>query len=434
MFLISLDTTRADALSVWGLPPAGRDDLVGQVTTPNLDKLARSGVRYAWAFAHAPSTLASHATVFTGRDPHDLAIARNGFPLGDGPETLAARLHKDGWATAAVLGSSALARPMGMDRGFDSWDEQFSVDRKYRHEATAAEVTDRALAVLASRDPAQPLFLFAHYYDAHGPYQAPGPGHFRTGGVVTPETIERLARRCRKGEADDPEVVAGIQQVRGAYLDEVAYVDKEVGRLLASPVGPAGRVVVVFGDHGEGLGEDPMRPFGHGGDVDVVDTHVPLIVVASGLAPKVVDVAVGLQDVAPTLLGIVGDHVPFGTGVDLGTAGQEPTFIPMEATQPSESVWPAGVARTGAGSWNNLQNERGMVRGAEVVITAPWLAEAPRWWRLGRTGNGTEEDVASADAALVPALAAWDARAPEFRSVTMDESTKAALKALGYEQ
>ena len=429
VFLISLDTTRADALSAWGLAPAGREDLRGAVTTPNLDALAAQGVRYRWAFAHVPSTLASHATVFTGLDPHDLDIPRNGFPLSAEPETLAERVHKLGWTTAAVLGSSSLARPMGVDRGFETWDEQFSVNRRRRHEATAAEVTDRALAILAARGSSSgraPLFLFVHYYDPHGPYQAPGPGRFRTGSTVTPQVIERLSRACRKGACDDPANQSAIEQVRGAYLDEVAYVDEQVGRLLSSPVGPRGRVVVVFGDHGEALGEEPDRPFGHGSDVDPFATHVPVIVVAPGLVPAVVDTPIGLHEVGGMLLRQLGDPHAFGKPPG-------PT-IPMEATQPAEQTWSADVPRSGAGSWNNLQNERGIVGGTDLVIAAPWLGEGPRWWRLGDPVTPLDAAPSGEAAPLLQALEAWDARAPAFRSIDMSPETREGLKALGYEE
>lgn len=414
IFLISLDTTRADAISAWGMAPAGRRDLHGQVITPNLDALASSGVRYAWAFAHAPSTLASHATVFTGLDPHQLAIPRNGFPLLPGRETLAERLKADGWATTAVLGSSSLARPMGVDRGFDAWDETFSVTRRHRHEATATEVTDRAIAALNARPAGEPVFLFAHYYDAHGPYHAPGPGHF--GAPTDPATITRLTAACRADgcESVEPE----MEQVRGAYLDEVAYVDSEVGRLLAQPRGPAGRIVVVFGDHGELLGEEAKRPFGHGADVDPAATHVPLIFVAPGLAPGIVQTAVGLQDLAPTLLALAGDTRPFGAGIDLAGIVEGPQ-IPMEATQPGAN----------APGWNNRANEHGMVQGDEMVIEAPWLDEPARYQHVD--GSAAPPDDPRAQT-LHQGLLAWLADTPPFRAVQMDAATREGLKALGY--
>ena len=422
VLLISLDTTRADAISAWGLAPAGREDLRGAVVTPELDALAAGGVRYAWAFAHAPSTLASHATVFLGRDPHAIAVPRNGFPVPPERETLAERLRDNGWATAAVIGSSALARPMGVDRGFQTWDEDLSVKRKRRHEATAAEVTDRALQVISERDPGRPLFLFVHYFDAHGPYQSPVPARFNQGEAVGADTIEALARQCRAGKCDMPEAEGRIADVRGAYLDEVAYVDAQLGRLLASPAGPAGRVVVVFGDHGEMLGEDAVLPFGHGADVDPSASHVPLIMSGKGLSPGVVTHAVGLQDVSQTLLAILGDARPFGRGTNLSVVG----FVPMEATQPS-----------GRGpGWNNLQTERAVAHGQAMLVRpavprasgAPAVGE-PQAFSLGG------EVLRLTDAlpmSLGSALTAWDAQAPSFRAAQMDKATQEGLEALGY--
>lgn len=413
--LISLDTTRADALSAWGLTPAERTDLRGASITPHLDALAASGVRYAWAFAHAPSTLASHATLFTGSDPHAVGIPRNGFPLLPGPETLAERAHTLGYTTTAVIGSSALARPMGIDRGFDRWDERFSITRTRRHEATATEVTDRALAELRAADPHAPQLLFAHYYDAHGPYQAPAPygGRYHDGGAVTPADIERVAAACRAGGCAAPELQADLTRIRGAYLEEVAYVDAEVGRLLAEPARANGRIVVVFGDHGEMLGEDDARPFGHGADVDPPATHVPLLIVAPGLAPAVVDTPVGLRDVAGLLLKQMGDTAPFAGG-----AGPE-RAIPMEATQPGNP--PPG--------WNNRDNERGLVDRGALVIEGPDVPA--QYWTLDGTPLPDDD---AARGPLLDALHAWHADAPRYRAVTMDAETHDALKALGYEQ
>ncbi len=414
IFLISLDTTRADAISAWGMAPAGRDDLRGTTVTPNLDAMAAGGVRYAWAFAHAPTTLLSHSTVFTGLDPHELTIVRNGYPLGPSYETLAERLKADGFQTMAVLGSSSLARPMGVDRGFDSWDESFSVARKHRHEATAEEVTDRAIAALHTRSSTAPVFLFAHDYDAHGPYQAPGKGRF--GAPTAPYAIERLTTTCRT-EGCTP-VAADIARVRGSYLDEVAYVDEQVSRLLAEPPSRAGRIVLVFGDHGEALGDEPHRPFGHGADVDPFATHVPLILVAPDLAPGVVDTAVGLQAIGPTLLALIGDTRPFGANIDLGRLAGAPG-IPVEATQPGTS---------GPG-WNNRSNEHGFIQGNAMVIEAPWLDEAAHWQHVD---GAALPEADPQRPALLASLQDWMARSPAFTTAHMDAATREGLKALGY--
>jgi len=125
ILLISLDTTRADALSAWG-------KTAGRATTPALDALASRGVRFEWALSAAPSTLSSHATLFTGLDPHATQVVRNGYAISTELETLTERLAANGYDTMAVLGSSALGRPMNIDQGFRTWDETFSEKRKRR--------------------------------------------------------------------------------------------------------------------------------------------------------------------------------------------------------------------------------------------------------------------------------------------------------------
>ena len=98
--LISMDTTRADALSCYGTVPDAPEDR--PPTTPVADDLAESGVRFEHFLAHAPTTLSSHASMLTGHDPHGHAVVRNGFPLAADQTTLAERLRDAGWDTIAV--------------------------------------------------------------------------------------------------------------------------------------------------------------------------------------------------------------------------------------------------------------------------------------------------------------------------------------------
>ena len=106
VLLVSLDTTRADALSCYGaLPGLGPTD---PPMTPNIDAIAAEGARFEHFYANAPTTLSSHATMLTGLDPHGHAIVRNGFPLDPKHPTLQERLEAAGYDTIAVLGSAAL--------------------------------------------------------------------------------------------------------------------------------------------------------------------------------------------------------------------------------------------------------------------------------------------------------------------------------------
>ncbi len=72
VLLITLDTTRADHLGCYGYKPA---------KTPNLDKLAREGVRFTRAYCPAPLTLPSHVSIMTGLYPVTHGVRNNGHNL-----------------------------------------------------------------------------------------------------------------------------------------------------------------------------------------------------------------------------------------------------------------------------------------------------------------------------------------------------------------
>lgn len=420
VLMVSLDTTRADALSAWGET---------RPTTPGLDAIAASGVRFAWALAQSPSTLASHATVFTGLDPHRTGVVRNGFPVDPAVETLAERLTREGWHTSGVIGASALARPMGADRGFSRWDEELSVRKARRHEAPADRVTDRALAAWRARPTDRPTLLFVHYYDAHAPFAAPAPFGDRwvpvdrRGRYTGREgELNPLGAGVRAGTApaEDPAIV------RARYLGEVSFVDAELSRLLRA-VDLSRTVVVVFGDHGESLGELRERPFGHGPDLDLVATHVPLIVAGPGVpAGRVVEAPIGLQDLAATVVDVLGRGDTFGEGRSL-RATWEGAPVPvsrfLEATQPDRDTPGSG--------WNNLPNERGVLGGDHLLLAAAGVEDpAPVLYRVG-PGQPVDDDPARREA-LQAELRAWDARAPGFRAEDLSEGVREGLRALGY--
>ena len=109
VLLIVLDTVRADRLSLYGYPRA---------TTPNLERLAARGIRFDEARATAPWTLASHASFFTGRWPHELGVRWMAPLRGDFP-TLAEYLGSRGYATAGFVANAGYCSyDTGLDRGF----------------------------------------------------------------------------------------------------------------------------------------------------------------------------------------------------------------------------------------------------------------------------------------------------------------------------
>ncbi|HXY38630.1 MAG TPA: sulfatase-like hydrolase/transferase [Vicinamibacteria bacterium] len=278
--LVTLDTLRADRVGFLG----SRRGL-----TPTLDRLAGEGVVFEQAFAQAPLTTVSHATVLSGMQPPGHGVRDFGMPLPVEVPWLPSLLRAGGYRTAAFVGSMVLdpGGPIapGFDRGFDVYDAGFrarkgGADPYQTKERRGAEVVRRALGWLEHR-PAGPLFLWVHLYDAHDPYDPPEP--FRS----------RFAQAPYDGE------VAAVDAAVGALL----------GELGAAGVGE-GAVIAVAGDHGESLGAHGEET--HGVFLYDETIHVPLLLRLPGAAEggRRVAARVGLVDLAPTLLEAAGVRVP----------------------------------------------------------------------------------------------------------------------------
>jgi arylsulfatase A-like enzyme/Flp pilus assembly protein TadD len=272
LVLVTLDTTRADHIGCYGAAGA---------KTPVIDDLAAKGTRYARAVTASPLTLPAHSSLLTGLDPPEHGLRDNGVgALPSDVPTLAAVLSADGYQTAAFVASRVLDRRFGLSRGFDVYDDRMAAEDvgEYGYpERDAAKVTSAAAAWLkdaVARAPGRPYFLWVHYYDAHAPYEPPAPW---------------------RGDSDESN-----------YAGEIAFVDSELGRLLAAlPGGAEQRVVAIVGDHGEALGEHGERS--HGIFLYRSALEVPLILHGAGV-PKnaVVEGVVATRSLAPTLLRLLG--------------------------------------------------------------------------------------------------------------------------------
>lgn len=280
ILIITLDTTRADRMGFLGS---------SRGLTPNLDALARNGVVFTQAYAHVPLTTPSHASIFTGTYPQFNRVIYMGQPLTDDLPYLPAILRKDGYRTAAFVGSlivdSKNPVAMGFGRGFDTYDAPFhnrarNESRYGSVERRAGQVVDRTLAWLKTNS-SRPFFVWVHCYDPHAPYDPPEP-------------FNRLY-------ASDP------------YDGEIAYMDSAIGNLIAG-LRTRGwydnTLIAVMADHGEALGEHGEHH--HGIFLYDETVHVPLIfkLPSQQLAGKRVDNRARLVDVAPTILQGVNLKVP----------------------------------------------------------------------------------------------------------------------------
>ena len=173
LVLVTLDTTRRDALSVYApLEPAPGDVARPPAThrTPALDSVARAGVRFELAYAPTPATAPSHATMLLSRLPAEHGLTVNGLPLPEaGAGHLATRLQAWGYATAAFVSLGVVDRHARFDTGFDTFDDSFDV-RWWRF---ADEVNQAAVPWIRAhpqRPGTPPGFVWVHYSDPHHPY------------------------------------------------------------------------------------------------------------------------------------------------------------------------------------------------------------------------------------------------------------------------
>ncbi len=292
--LVTLDTTRADFLGCYGYPGD---------PTPQLDALAREGVRFDQAIATASVTPVSHASILTGLDNHAHGVrvlsGLCGFRLGADIPSLSTVLRGAGWATAAVHSAFPVSAYFGFDRGFDVF-ESFSGGFRpgqagnmtwdlprlqRRSDETTTIVLDRL------RETGRPFFLWVHMWDPHDNVLVPPPEYL-------PPSVPRLA---------DGRLPAS----RELYAAEVSYVDHQLGRLFASlrENGEWERtLVVVVADHGEGLGD-------HGWQYHRIlyqeQIRVPLLVRIPGPPNgREVPAVVRTTDIFPTVLDYLGVAAP----------------------------------------------------------------------------------------------------------------------------
>lgn len=285
IILITVDTTRADRMGFLGSKRG---------LTPNLDALALQSVVFTRAYAQAPLTSVSHATILTGTYPQFHQVLDFPLPLAKDLPYAPEILRAHGYHTAAFLGSLALdpaGGAPGFERGFDTYDAHFhpenfpQKDRYHTIERRGQEVVAHALAWL-NRHPKGPFFLWVHLYDAHDPYEPPEPYQTRY--------------------ASEP------------YDGEIAYVDSAVGKLLQQLKVRRlydGAVIAVMADHGESLGA-------HGEDTHGIFLYdetiqVPLVIklpheasAEKRSAGKRIESRVELVDVLPTVLQAAGVEVP----------------------------------------------------------------------------------------------------------------------------
>jgi arylsulfatase A-like enzyme/Flp pilus assembly protein TadD len=271
VLLVTIDTLRADAMSVYG----------GRVKTPHLDALAARGATFNFAHSHAVVTLASHASILTGLYPYEHGVRdNNGYRVRKNQATLATRLHAMGFATGAFVGGFPLDQRFGLNTGFDVYDDRIAEVGTTIDFALPERRADAVVSAATTWMGTQSgkWFTWAHVFDPHAPYQPP----------------EEYARRY----PNDP------------YAGEISWTDAALAPLfdrLATLSRPT--LVIVTADHGESLGDHGELT--HGIFAYESTLRVPLVVTQidpsrAAPTPVTVDMPVRHVDIVPTVLDWIG--------------------------------------------------------------------------------------------------------------------------------
>ncbi len=346
VLLIVWDTVRAASTSLHGYR---------RPTTPCLERLASRGVRFDLAFAASSWTLPSHASMLTGRWPHELRVGWK-TPVRDGMPTLAGYLAAHGYATAGFVANiDYCSRETGLARGFahyddfsygvfdtfiryialgrrleaslwtskiDSWVERQTghwydlIPRSKEHLRNADAISDAFLSWLGKHPKSgRPFFAFLNYNDAHTPYEVPDrsiPGF----GLRPASSRERQTLQGFTGIDKTTLSIDDVQMATDVYDDCIAYLDRRLG-LLLDELSRRGvldnTLLIVTSDHGEHLGDHGL--FFHGCSLYRQLVQVPLLMVGKKGIPvgRTVAEPVSLCDLPATVIDLVGlgpDH-PF---------------------------------------------------------------------------------------------------------------------------
>lgn len=297
--MIVLDTTRHDHLGCYGY---------SRNTSPSIDEFAADAIRFDRAYATAPWTKPTVASMFTGLYPSRHGLQTMNAALPDRLVTLAEILSERGYATAGVISHMLLDQRHGFAQGFAEYVE--IVDAEDPHESVSTgQVTDAALDILARFDARQPFFLFVHYFDPHYNYKRHPEYGFATtqaGRLEGTETIDDLYDLIPDMTREEIELIEAI------YDEEIRFMDDGVGRFLATlerTVGFDDTLIIIAGDHGEEFMTHDW--IGHTITLYEEVIRVPLIVRPPGYRAggTVVDLPVSLVSITPTVLDLIGVEI-----------------------------------------------------------------------------------------------------------------------------
>jgi arylsulfatase A-like enzyme len=306
VLVVLVDALRRDHLGTYGYPLP---------TSPSIDAFASESFRFTRAYSHSTWTKPSIATLFTSLYPEQHGLGRVGFQDEGGFQTdvlpkrlvtLAERLSKTDYATAAFSTNVHISRKAGFAQGFDHFFWKRLVD--------AFDLNELLQEWITARDETVPFFAYLHYMDAHWPYDRKLESESgRFGSTVTtppaPEHWSQVPEWAAEHLTDE-----NLAAIVATYDQEIAFVDRAFGELL-DWLGQRGlmeeTIIFFVADHGEGFNEHGELQHGFAPYEEV--TAIPFMVRLPALyrvEPREVPDLVGLVDLMPTVLELVDVEAP----------------------------------------------------------------------------------------------------------------------------
>jgi arylsulfatase A-like enzyme/HEAT repeat protein len=360
--LITVDALRADHVGAYGY---------SRPTTPNIDALARRGVRFERAYAQAPHTSFSVTSMLTGR--YYPTQAR--LEPGRSTDALPFQLRRYGWKTAAFYPEAVFYVEADKLREFEASHFEFEY---VKVEYLDAHARLAQIAEFFEQERPRRVFLWIHFFEPHEPYER------WTGHDFGPRDIDR-------------------------YDSEIAYTDAAIGRVVSYfDKNRPGTIFILTADHGEAFDEHKARY--HGTSLYDEQVRVPLIIAVPGSPAQVVAGPVELVDISPTILGLLDIPLPIRMrGTDLGPWLASPpapaerlghAFAELEETRMVASVGDKLICqikesfcayhdlRTDPGELRNLADDNPARVAALRGELEAWIADQTRFSRLSQGTAG----------------------------------------------
>ncbi len=427
VILISIDTLRADHLSCYGYE---------RNTSPNLDRLAEDGVLVENFISHAPWTLPSHASIFTGKLPYEHGAVEPLTSLNPKMGVFPEMIKQKGYRTGGYVTGILVSQKFGFDRGFDVYSF-----KDYQDAATTAR--EAAGWFMRERTPS---FLFLHLFDLHYPYNPP-PVFYTQFGPPTPFLqagagidfgsylvwAQRAPEHAARASIDRyDELILFVDFVLGKFFEEL----KKVGRYENT-------MIVVLSDHGEEFNDHGA--WGHSQHLYDESIRVPLIIKfprSACAGARLTDYSLPARAVPELIMAVAGQVPVMNLRLECGERGVPELMDPLATTGPviseTQFSWISshqGAHRFSARTTTQKLLEPYRPRSKSLEIFGhDWLmfdlAEDPHETR----NIYTPEAAAELDKTIAAQNEKLASKIEEGSTTTLDNETIERLRSLGYLQ